>query len=141
MEKSESAHMVTQGKRKGQTKLKNDKGKILVQIEKVSKCFFCHKKGHMTKDCSKLKIHLEKKGTEIPFVCYESNMVNVCDNTWWIDSSTTIHISNALQGFLSRRMPMKSEQFIYSRNKIRSHVEAVGTCRLALDSGFVLDRE
>ena len=73
--------MATQGKRKGQTKLKNDKGKIPVQIEKVSKCFFCKKKGYMKQDYPKLRIHLEKKGTEISFVCYESNMVNVCDNT------------------------------------------------------------
>ena len=96
LEKSENAHMATQGKRKRQTNVKQDKGKIHVQIEKVSKCFFCKKKGHMKKDCPKLKIHLEKKGTEISFVCYESNMVNVCDNTWWIDSGTTIHISNTL---------------------------------------------
>ena len=87
----------------------------------------------MKKDCPKLKIHLEKKGIEISFVCYESNMINVCDNTWWIDSGTTIHISNTLQGFLSRRMPTKSEQFIYSGNKIHSHVEAVETCKLVLD--------
>ena len=35
----------------------------------------------------------------ISFVCYESNMVNVNINTWWIDSGSTIHISNSLQSF------------------------------------------
>ena len=68
---------------------------------KVSKWFFCKKKGHMKKEFPKLKIHLEKKDTEISFICYESNMVDVCDSTWWIDSSTTICISNTLQGFLN----------------------------------------
>ncbi|RVW50569.1 Retrovirus-related Pol polyprotein from transposon TNT 1-94 [Vitis vinifera] len=40
---------------------------------------------------------LEKKGNPTSFVCYESNMVNVNTNTWWIDSGSTIHISNSLQ--------------------------------------------
>ena len=39
----------------------------------------------MKKDCSKFS-----------FVCYESNMVNVNHNTWWIDSGSTIHVSNTL---------------------------------------------
>ena len=36
---------------------------------------------------------------------------------------------------------MGSELSILSENKIRSHVEAVGTCKLALSSGFVLELE
>ena len=63
------------------------KGKIPIQsgIKKESKCFFCKKKGHMKKDCSKFRIWLDKKGTQFSFVCYESNMVNVNHNTWWIN--------------------------------------------------------
>ena len=52
----------------------------------------------MKKDYSKFKIWLDKKGTQISFVCYESNMVNVKHNTWYIDSSSTINVSNTLQG-------------------------------------------
>ena len=44
--------------------------------------FFCKKKGHVKKDCSKFKIWLDKKGTQFSFVCDESNMVNVNHNTW-----------------------------------------------------------
>ena len=36
---------------------------------------------------------------------------------------------------------MPSEQCIYSGNKMRSHVEAVGTCSLVLSSGFILNLE
>ena len=36
---------------------------------------------------------------------------------------------------------MPSEQFIYSGNKICSHVEAVETCSLVLSSGFILNLE
>ena len=36
---------------------------------------------------------------------------------------------------------MPSKQCIYSGNKMRSHVEAVGTCSLVLSSGFNLNLE
>ncbi|RVW82676.1 Retrovirus-related Pol polyprotein from transposon TNT 1-94 [Vitis vinifera] len=56
----------------------------------------CHA-GHVKKKCLKFQNWLEKKGNPTSFVCYESNMVNVNTNTWWIDSGSTIHISNSLQ--------------------------------------------
>ena len=66
-------------------------------------------------------------------------MVNINTNTWWIDSGSTIHISNSLQGMQNLRKLVRSEQFILSGNKIGSHVEAIGTCYLNLDGGFVLE--
>ena len=72
-------------------------------------CFFCKKKGHMKKDCTKYKKWLEKKGNLLSHVCYESNFVKVSDNTWWINSSSKIHITNTVQGFLSLRKPTGSE--------------------------------
>ena len=106
MELGESAFMITQGNNKDKAKQKG-KGKIPPQtdIKKESKCFFCKKKGHMKKDCPKFKIWLEKKGNLTSFVCYESNMVDVNHNTWWIDSGSTIHISNSLQGLQNLRKP------------------------------------
>ena len=68
-------------------------------------------------------------------------MVHVSYNTWWIDSGTIIHIANTIQGFLNQIKPAESERSIYSENRIGSHVEAVGTYRLVLRSGFVLDLE
>ncbi|KAJ9692948.1 hypothetical protein PVL29_011870 [Vitis rotundifolia] len=80
-----------------------------------------------------------RKDNLTSFVCYESNMVNVNTNTWWIDSGSTIHIANSLQGMQNLRKPVTSEQFILSGNKMGSHVEAIGTCYLTLNSGFVLE--
>ena len=68
-------------------------------------------------------------------------MVHISYNTWWIDSGTTIHVANTMQGFLNQRKPTESECSIYSGNRISSHVEAVGTYRLVLRSGFVLNLE
>ena len=80
----------------------------------------------MKKDFAKFKEWLKKKGNFLAFVCYESNMVDVNSNTWWIDSGTTIHISNTLQGMTNLRKPMGSEHNIYSGNKMSSRVEVVG---------------
>ena len=96
-EMGESAHLATQGRKKIQAKHKR-KGKAPIHavIKKESKCFFCKKKGHMKKDCFKYKLWLDKKGKSTSLVGYESNMADVCHNTWWIDSGSTIHISNTL---------------------------------------------
>src|ERR1044072_6409501 len=91
-------------------------------VIKKDKCFFCKKKRHMKKDCLKFKNWLEKKGTPFAFVFYESNMVSVDHNTWWIDSGSTIHVSNTLQGMENLRKPVGSEQYIYSGGKMSSHV-------------------
>ncbi|RVW82846.1 Retrovirus-related Pol polyprotein from transposon TNT 1-94 [Vitis vinifera] len=79
---------------------KKGKGKISPQggIKKVNRCFFCKKKGHMKKGCTKFQKWLEKKG------------------------------------YAKLKEAMPSEQCIYSGNKMRSHVEAVGTCNLVLNS-------
>ena len=138
----ESAHMAFKGKDKGH-ETKKGKGKLPAQadIKKESKCFFCKKKGHIKKDCVKYKAWSQKKGKYYTsFVCYESNM-DVCHNTWWIDSGSTIHNSNTLQGFLNHRKSVGSEHCIYSGNMMRSRVEAVGTCRIVLSSDFVLGLE
>ncbi|KAL6311169.1 hypothetical protein AAG906_000912 [Vitis piasezkii] len=66
-------------------------------IKKDEKCFFCKKKEHVKKKCLKFQIWLEKKDNPTSFVCYESNMVNVNTNTWWIDFGSTIPISNSLR--------------------------------------------
>ena len=149
MELGESAMLATTfGKNKRNdtsqtyTSKSNQKGKGRIppqaDIKKENKCFFCKRKGHVKKDCPKFKKWLEKKGNISSFVCYESNMVNVNINTWWIDSGSTIHIANSLQGMQNLRKPVGNELNILSGNKMGSPVEAIGTCTLTLDNGFVL---
>ena len=99
MELGESALMTMEGNDQNQAK-KKGKGKIPPQcgIKKVNRCFFCKKKRHMKKSCTKFQKWLEKKGKPISFVCYESNIVGVIYNTWWIDYGSTIDVSNTLLG-------------------------------------------
>ena len=138
-ERIESAHLVTQENKPD----KKGKGKQKTPLNHVNKsdikCFFCKKKGHIKKRCPKFKTWLEKKGNLISLVCYDSNMVHISYNTWWIDSSTTIHVANTMQGFLNQRKLTESERSIYSGNRISSHVEVVGTYKIVLRSGFVLN--
>ena len=68
-------------------------------------------------------------------------MVSVNINTWWIDSGSTIHIANSLQGMQNLRKSLVSEQNILSGNKLGSPVEAIGTCILTLSSDFILKLE
>jgi hypothetical protein len=68
-------------------------------------------------------------------------MVNVNINSWWIDSGSTIHISNSLQGLKNPRKLVRNEQNILSSNKIGLHVESIRTCYLILSSDFVLKLE
>jgi len=97
-EKIESTHLATQEKKPA----KKDKGKAKAPLNQVNngvvKCLFYKKKGHMKKSYPKFKAWLEKKGNLISLVCYESNMVHVSHNTWWI---ATIHIVDTMQRFLN----------------------------------------
>ena len=148
-EKLETVNLVSH--KKGQTsKSKSDpkdKGKgVDVPIKKTGDkklpiCFFCKKKGHIKKECIKYKIWLKKNEGMTSLVCYESNFVNSHDlhNTWWIDSGSTIHVSTVMQGFQNLRKPSEGELCVYSGNKMPSAVEGVGTYRLVLHTGYVLN--
>ena len=72
------------------------------------KCHFCRKMGHFQNDCLKKKVWFEKKGMTHTFVTFESNFIDVPNNTWWIDSGSTTHISNNLQGFLTIQITSQS---------------------------------
>ncbi|KAL6332851.1 hypothetical protein AAG906_015118 [Vitis piasezkii] len=89
MEQGESAMLVTQRKGKKGKSQANQKGKQQISpksdIKKDEKCFFVKERAR-EEEMSKFHNWLEKKGNPTSFVCYESNMVNVNTNTWWIDS-------------------------------------------------------
>ena len=103
------------------------------------KCYFCRGYGHLQKNCPKRRAWFEKKGKLLAYVCFESNMTQVPSNTWWIDSGSTIHVSNSMQGYLSIQNMKENEHFIVLGNGTQVPVVGVGTLRLSLESGHCLD--
>ena len=100
----------------------------------------CEKLGHFKKDCLKHKAWFKKKGKPSAFVYFESNLVEVSYNPWWIDSSCTIHVSNTMQGFLTTQIiNSPNEKFVFIRNKMKAPIEAIRTYRLILNIGHYLD--
>ena len=65
-------------------------------------------------------------------------MVDIYHDTWWINFSCTIYVTNVLYDLQNPRKPIKSEKYIYSGNKMSSHVEAIEDYSLVLIIGFVL---
>jgi hypothetical protein len=70
---------------------------------------------------------------------YESLLVDIPLNTWWVDTGASVHITNSLQGFLSMRMLQKGEKKLKVANGLEAEVETVGTLHLILKSGLILD--
>ena len=70
-------------------------------------------------------------------------MASVNINTWWIDSGSTIHIANILQGMQNQRKLVGSEQNMLLGNKPGLSVEAIGNSilTLTLSSSFILKLE
>ena len=106
------------------------------------KCYHCNKKGHKRVDCFKFKNWLEKKKKEqgmlSAYVCFESNLVNVPLDSWWLDSGATVHVATSLQGIRNLRKPSEKESKFKVGSDIGIDVEHIGVAVLELDSGFHL---
>ena len=51
--------------------------------------------------------------------CYKfKNLVDVPSNTWWLDTRASIHVTNSLQEFQTRRKPNKGELVIIVGNEV-----------------------
>ena len=69
---------------------------------------------------------------------YESYLVDVPPNSWWIDTSVSIHIINSLQAYLISKRLNKGEQTITLVNRTEVEIEAISTLCLILDTGFIM---
>ncbi|KAJ7975971.1 Retrovirus-related Pol polyprotein from transposon TNT 1-94 [Quillaja saponaria] len=111
-------------------------------IKKDITCFFCKKRGHVKADYFKLKSRLEKKdkqeGNSLAFVCFESNLVNVPSNSWWLHSGANVYVACTMQGFKHKRKPSDLEAKLRVGNDVEVEVESVGIVSLILESGFEL---
>ena len=72
-------------------------------------------------------------------VCFESNIIDVSSDTWWLDGGVTIHICNSMQAVISRRSQTSLEQYVYMGNSTRVQVYFLGVVKLHLYIGNFLE--
>ena len=72
------------------------------------------------------------------YVYFESNLVNVPLDSWWLDSGATVHVSTSLQGIRNLRKPSEKQLKLKVGSDIGIDVEHIGIVVLELDSGFQL---
>ena len=71
--------------------------------------------------------------------CFESNIIDVSSDTWWLDNGATIHACNSMQAMISRRIPTNFKQYVYMRDSIRFQVDFLGVVKLQLSIGIFLE--
>ena len=72
-------------------------------------------------------------------VCFESNVIDVPSDTWWLDSGSTIHTCNSMKVVISRRSPTSLEQYVYMGDGIRVQIDFLGVVRLQLSIEIFLE--
>ena len=71
--------------------------------------------------------------------CFESNIIDVSSDTWWLDSGATIHACNSMQAMISRRSSTSLEQHVYIGDGTRVQVDFLGVIRLQLSTIIFLE--
>ena len=69
-------------------------------------------------------------------VCFESNIIDVSFDTWWLDSAATIHACNSMQAMISRRSLTSLKQYVYMGDSTRVQIDFLGVVRLQLSTNF-----
>ena len=88
-------------------------------------CLECLRSGHYKRYCPKfLKKLLEEGEDTITFVD-ESLYLSYDKSPWWIDSGTTVHVTNSLQGASMRRSLPSGRRRIKVANGLEAEVEAI----------------
>ena len=65
-------------------------------------------------------------------ICFESNIIDMSSDTWWLDNGATIHACNYMQAVISRRSPTSLKQYMYMGNGTRVQIDVLGVVRLRL---------
>ena len=71
-------------------------------------------------------------------VCFESNLVYVHLDSWWLENGAIVHVATSLQGIRNLRKPSEKESNLKVDSDIGINVEQIGIVVLELDYGFEL---
>ena len=72
-------------------------------------------------------------------VYFESNIIDVSSDTWWLDSGATINACNSMQTIISRKSPTSLEQYVCMRDGTKVQVDFLGVVRLQLSTRNFLE--
>ncbi|KAL6318317.1 hypothetical protein AAG906_039409 [Vitis piasezkii] len=113
-------------KKSGNEKQKNGNG----NAKNIDlKCYHCNKKGSQEEKKKK------EQGMLSAYVCFESNLVNVPLDSWWLDSGATVHVATSLQRIRNLRKPSEKESKLKVGSDIGIDVEHIRIAVLELDYG------
>ena len=70
---------------------------------------------------------------------FESNIIDVSFDTWWLDSGATIHACNSMQTMISIRGPTSLEQYVFMGDGTRVQVDFLEVVRLQLSTRNFLE--
>lgn len=74
----------------------------------------------------KRKAWFEKKGNYSAFVCFKSSLIEVPNNTWWLDCAATTHVSDMVQGFLTIQTINSSANFLFRGDRMKAPIKGIG---------------
>ena len=60
-------------------------------------------------------------------VCFESNIIDVPSDTWWLDGDVIIHVFNSMQVVIRKRSQTILEQYVYMGDGKRVQVDFLAT--------------
>jgi hypothetical protein len=106
--------------------------------KKGHKCLHCKKYGHIRRKHDEFKAWLAKKDNDFISFIDESFFINFSSNTWWIDSGSTVHVTNSSQGLLGTQTTVRERNLQVADGR-EVNVEAIGTLPLLLDGCFTLN--
>ena len=56
-------------------------------------------------------------------VCFESNIIDVSSDTWWLNSGATIHTCNSMEAIISTRSLTNCEQYVCMGDNTKVQVD------------------
>ncbi|KAI5434917.1 hypothetical protein KIW84_021658 [Lathyrus oleraceus] len=136
------SHRYPKFRKPGNGQHHNVEGPKHVSFMKSFGCFWCKENGHKKTGCHAFKAWLDNKnksrGNHLAFFCFESNLVDVPINSWWLDSGSITHIDVSLHGFKNQRRPNLRENKLGVGNDLEVIVELLRDVSLVLGTGFEL---
>lgn len=123
---------------------KTKEEKTLINVKRAKsikniKCFLYKESGHLKNNCLKQKVWFKKKSTYFISLYFKSNLTNVPNKTWWLNSDAITYIFKSPQGFLSIQSVNINEKFLYMGNRMNVRIEEIRTYRLILNTGYCVD--